>query len=407
MMRINLFFLLCIILFVMISCEREPTLEIKFQQADELIEVGLDSLFAGAVLLVGNQEEILHQQAFGYANRFNERGEVIENPEQMTTEHLFDLASVTKILATTYGLMILQDQGALDVNDPVHKYLPEFETDDKKEITIEYLLRHRSGLMQWFPSYYVADSPEERLAFTVSGPLMSAPGMRRYYSDYGFMVLGDVIEKVTGEPLNEFLAETIYRPMGLTSMVFNPDTTIFSKIAATSHGNPFEKRMVYDDEFGYTVDVDPQSWNGWREYTLRGEVNDGNAFHTQKGVAGHAGLFSTAEEVYKLLRVMLNDGRFEDGRLFGTETIKLFLQKDEFGHGLGWMMTNTSLHATQLPESSFGHTGFTGTNVVVNPENGHIMVFLTNRQQLGVDEEGHYPNLRQIRENLSGGVLVD
>ncbi len=406
-MRINLLFLLCIILFVMISCEREPSLETKFQQADELIEASLDSLFAGAILLVGNRDEILHQQAFGYANRYNERGELIANPEQMTTEHLFDLASVTKIMATTYGLMVLHDRGMLDVTEPVHKYLPEFETDDKKEITIENLLRHRSGLMQWFPSYYVADSPEERFAFTISEPLLTAPGLRRYYSDFGFMVLGDVIEQVTGQSLDEFLTETIYRPMGLTSTVFNPDTTTYSKIATTSHGNPFEKRMVYDDEFGYTVDVDPEKWDGWREYTLRGEVNDGNAFHTQKGVAGHAGLFSTAEEVYKLLRVMLNDGRYEGGELFGSDTINLFLQKDEFGHGLGWMMSNSSLHATQLPESSFGHTGFTGTNVVVNPENGRIMVFLTNRQQLGVDEEGLYPNLRQIREELSRVLLSD
>lgn len=401
------FLLLWIAVILMISCKTETPPEARFHQADELIEAGLDSLFAGAVLLVGNRDEILHQQAFGYANRYNEWGEVIENPEPMSEGHLFDLASVTKVLATTYGLMLLHDQELLDITDPVHLYLPEFDTSEKREITIEHLLRHRSGLMQWFPSYYVADSPEDRLEFTVSESLMSAPGMRRYYSDYGFMVLGDVIEQITNQPFNQFLEENIYGSMGLASTMFTPDTTKISKIVATSHGNPFEKKMVYDDDFGYTVDVEPQSWNGWREYTLRGEVNDGNAFYTQKGVAGHAGLFSTAEDVYKLLRVMLNDGRYEEGELFGPETINMFLQKDEFGHGLGWMMTISSLHVANLPISSFGHTGFTGTNVVVNPENGRIMVFLTNRQHLGVDEEGHYPNLRRIREYLSGILLSD
>jgi serine-type D-Ala-D-Ala carboxypeptidase len=407
-MKIKQFLPFLVMIFLVISCEVEPPLEQQYLQADERIEADLkDSLFVGAVLLVGNSDEILHHSAFGYADRYNFHGEVIDNPEEMTTDHLFDLASLTKVLATTFGLMILHDQNLFDVEDPVSLYLPEFDTPDKRSITISQLLRHTSGLMQWFPSYYVAETPEDRLQFTANEPMLGSPGETRRYSDYGFMVLGDLIERVSGQPLDLFLEESIFGPMGLSSTVFNPDVTRYPKISATSHGNPFEKKMVYDDDFGYTVDVDPESWSGWREYTLRGEVNDGNAFYTQRGVAGHAGLFSTAEEVYKLLNVMLNAGKFQDLELFSRNTMDLFLTEDSHGHGLGWMMTPGSLHARNLPEGSFGHTGFTGTNIVVSPENNRIMIFLTNRQHVGVDEEGNYPNLRKIREDLSEIIFSD
>ena len=408
MMKKMLFLSLLALIFVVASCEVETPPELKFHLADDRIELGLkDSLFAGAVLLIGDSDEILHLRSFGYAGRYNYHGEVMDHPEEMTPDHLFDLASLTKVLATTYGLMILHDNDLINIEDPVSLHLPEFDTPGKKTITINQLLRHTSGLMQWFPSYYVAETPEERLQFTLNEPLLGLPGETRRYSDFGFMVLGDLIERVSGKSLNQFLEDSIYAPMRLSFTTFIPDDTHFSKIVSTSHGNPFEKKMVYDDDFGYTVDVEPESWDGWREYTLKGEVNDGNAFYTQRGVAGHAGLFSTAEEVYKLLTLMLNAGKFRDIELFSRNTIELFLTEDSFGHGLGWMMTPGSLHAKNLPDGSFGHTGFTGTNIVVSPVNNRIMVFLTNRQHVGVDEDGNYPNLRAIREELSDIIFSD
>ncbi|MEX2456553.1 MAG: serine hydrolase domain-containing protein [Balneolaceae bacterium] len=397
-------------LLLMISCGEDGSGKTDYSAADELDQIaesGLkDSLFAGAVLLVGDLDGVLHQRAFGYAEQIDFGGFEIESPVEMTNNHLFDLASLTKVLGTTLGVMVLHDRNQININDPLHKYLPEFDTPDKQSITLAHLLSHTSGLVQWFPSFYEANSPEERLQFTVDEPLLGTPGETRRYSDFGFMVLGDVIESVSGQSMDQFLAENIYRPMGLNSTVFNPDTAKFS-LVATSHGNPFEKRMVYDDDFGYTVDVDPESWNGWREHTLKGEVNDGNAFYTQGGVAGHAGLFSTAEEVYALLKLFINNGRFEGEELFSPETIDLFTEKDEFGHGLGWMMSEASLNTVDLTEGSFGHTGFTGTNIIVSPEKGRILVFLTNRQHFGVDEDGQYPNLREIREKLSVVVFEE
>lgn len=392
-----------LLLLLMISCgeDTDKTDFLAAEETDQIVESGLeDSLFAGAVLLIGDSNGILHQRAFGFAELIDFNGNEIESPVVMTNDHLFDLASLTKVLATTLGVMVLHDQNQINISDPVHEYLPEFNTSEKQSITLAHLLNHTSGLVQWFPSFYVANSPEDRLKFTVNEPLLNPPGENRRYSDFGFMVLGDVIERVSGQGLDQFLADNIYRPMGLKSTFFNPDTAQFS-IVATSHGNPFEKRMVYDDDFGYMVDVDPDSWDGWREYTLKGEVNDGNAFYTQNGVAGHAGLFSTAEEVYELLRLILNNGRNGDKEFFSPETIELFTTEDEFGHGLGWMMSEASLNAIVLPEGSFGHTGFTGTNVIISPEKDRILVFLTNRQHFGVDENGQYPNLKEIREKLS------
>ena len=390
-----------LILFIAISCEFEDSLQQQRENSDELISTALDdSMFAGAVLLVGSSSEILVRESFGYADRYDADLNEIEQPVRMTTEHRFDVASLTKVLATTYGLMLLDSRGEIDPDEPIHSYIPGFEDGEKAQITIRHLLTHTSGLMQWFPSYYVAENPEERQAFTASGDLVGSVGAERRYSDYGFMLLGDIIEQAAEQSLNQYLEDEIYGPMGLHQTEFNPDPES-EDIVATSHGNPFEKKMVYDDDFGYTIDIDPTIWDGWRNYTLKGEVNDGNAFHTHDGVAGHAGLFSTADEVYRLLAVLLNGGFHGDLQLFSEETVYRFLEKDEHGHGLGWMMTESSLHGKNLPEDSFGHTGFTGTNIVVSPQSDRIMILLTNRQHHGVDEGGNYPDLRNLREELS------
>ena len=393
------FILIGLIFFI--SCEPDSFRE-KEKEAEDLISTALnDSIFAGAVILVGSSDEILYSRAFGYAHLYNEDLSEVETPIIMTEDHLFDLASLTKVLATTYGLMVLHSRGEISTDDFVSKYLPEFDSDEKKSITIEHLLRHTSGILPWYPSYYVATTPEERLQFTANELLINTPGEDRLYSDFGFMVLGDIIENVSGQTLDQFLITEVYDPLGLNSTFFNPDSELHNQIVSTSHGNPFEKKMVYDDNFGFEIDIDPTLWNDWRTYTLNGEVNDGNAFYTHQGIAGHAGLFSTASEIYVLLSVLLKDGKFNEKEIINPATINHFLDEDSFGHGMGWMKTDGSLHSNNLPENSFGHTGFTGTNIVISPETDRILIFLTNRQHMGVDSSGNYPNLRPVREELS------
>lgn len=388
-----------------ISCERDSLID-DLREAEEHIQTAIeDSLFAGAVLLVGNSEEILYTGAFGDAHRYNYDLTESEHREQMSEDHIFDLASLSKVLATTYAFKVLHSQGKINTADAVSKYVEQFDTPEKSSITIEHLLRHSSGLRQWFPTYYVASNSEERLEFIAAEPLIDDVGVERNYSDLGFMVLADIVKDVTDKTIDQFLADEIFSPLDLSSTGFNPDQNSNQRLVSTSHGNPFEMKMVHDDEFGYHIDIDPDSWDDWRTFTLRGEVNDGNAFHTHSGIAGHAGLFSTASEIYTLLSLMLNDGSYQDTQIFSEETISHFLSQDDFGHGMGWMKTESSLHAKDLPEGSFGHTGFTGTNIIVSPSTDKIMVLLTNRQHIGVDEEGYYLNLRSIRETLSSILL--
>src|SRR5690606_29960869 len=207
----------------------------------------------------------------------------------------------------------------------------------------------------------------------------------------GFMLLGAIVERVDGRPLDVFVREELYAPLGLRATVFNPREHGFTEFAATSHGNPYERQMVHDTAFGYRYAGDPAAWDGWRAYTLVGEVNDGNAYYAHGGVAGHAGLFSTAAELRVLLDLLLRRGEYGGRRYLRPETVDAFLTRDRYGHGLGWMMPR------ELPDGSFAHTGVTGTYVAGVQRHGVAVVLMTDRHNLGRDDEGQYPNVNGLR----------
>ncbi len=359
----------------------------------------------GAVVRIQQGDSILHYQAYGYAQKYRYGLIPLDKPEPMTTEHLFDLASLTKVAATTFGIMLLTDQGKLHPDDPIHTWLPEFAAGEKKKITVRHLLTHTAGLYQWYPLYYKASNKKERYRAMAAMPLKWPVGEGRHYSDFGFMLLDDIIERVADQPLDEFLQEKLYRPLKMRHTAFNPLQKGFKKIAATSHGNPFEKRMVHDDSFGYTVDTDPASWNGWRAYTLRGEVNDGNAWYASGGVAGHAGLFSTAKDLQKLVTLLLNKGVSGGERFLSEAVVDTFLTPGRHGNALGWAMDKEFIAAEGTPEGTFGHTGFTGTSIVAIPEYNLSVILLTNRQNAGTQENGYYHNLRNLRQGIVDAVM--
>jgi CubicO group peptidase (beta-lactamase class C family) len=380
----------------------------QYPRASLLIEDALQNvLFTGAVLLIGSDNEIVYHKAYGYATLYDEGLRVVAKPDSMTTGHLFDIASLTKIFATTYGLMALHSDGKIELDDPVINYFSEFDKPGHRDITIRHLLSHTSGLVQWYPTYYVADNAAERRSFTANHPLQGAPGENRRYSDLGFMLLGDITEQAAGVPMSEYLDQRIYSKLGLNSTRFTPNNQTAVPIVSTSHGNPFENKMVYDPDFGYSVDIDPDSWTGWREYTLKGEVSDGNAYYSHSGTAGHAGLFSTAEDLYTLLRLVINGGVHQGELIIRPETIEQFTTEDQFRNGLGWAMEPSILNAKELPSGSVGHTGFTGTNFVVSITDGLLYILLTNRQHVGVDSVGHYPNLRSLREEIAFEIFYN
>lgn len=324
----------------------------------------------------------------------------------MTTQTVFDVASVTKVIATTMGVMLLADRGELDIEASVSTYLPDFFSGGKDEITLRHLLTHRSGLSQWQPTYYHATNAEEAYAYIRDLPLRWSVGAERHYSDLGFMLLGLVVERVSGERLDDFLHEELYAPLGLSRTGFRPGGALQAtahfpadtRIAATSHGNPFEHRMVHDPDFGYRIEGDPDSWDGWRDRTLEGEVNDGNAFHAFGGVAGHAGLFSSAAEVGVLLELLLERGAYGGRRHFGADVVDLFLTSTGDGQALGWQLPEYA------PTTSFGHTGFTGTFVLGVRDQGLSIVLLTNRQHGGVDANTEYPDIGALQRDVTAAL---
>jgi len=389
------------------GCAPDPgtTTDPGLVEADSLVRVWIDSgRVPGAVLLVAQDGVVRHRQAYGLASA--------EDRIPMTESVTFDLASVTKVMATTFALMLLVDRGQVDIDASVMTYLPDFVGDGRERVTVRHLLSHRSGLPQWVPVYYHASDPEEAYAYVRSLPLSWPVGEERHYSDLGFMVLGRVVEEVSQQGLDEFVRTQIYEPLGLKSTGFipvagpnegsneGPVARSAGEIlfARTSRGNPFEYRMVHDPDFGYRIDGDPDAWSGWRSEWLDGQVNDGNAFHAFRGVAGHAGLFSTADDLNVLLQVLLQRGRYRGQDVVSEQTIARFLETTGDRQALGWQLPSYG------PEGSFGHTGFTGTFVLGVPGQSLALVLLTNRQNFGVNEETQYPDVGPLQRAVTEAV---
>ena len=373
---------------------------------DTLVNEGLkENKYSGAVLLVVRNGGTLHQKAYGFAREYDCNATRLESPESMTVEHLFDIASMTKVFATTFGVMLLVDKGHIGLDDPVYKYIPSFAENDKRDITVRTLLTHRAGMAPWKPLYFHASDTGAAREYLVSLPLRYPVGREYHYSDLGFMTLGYIIESVSGMSLDTYLRKNIYSPLGLEDITFCPKKRGYEKIAATSQGNPFEYRMIADDDFGFRCDEEIEDFRGWRRYTLHGEVNDGNSYHAHGGVAGHAGLFATAGNLRILAQLLLDKGVFNGKMIIRSETIQTFLHPDEFGNGLGWSLNPGFLKAEGAPRGTFGHTGFTGCNVIVVPDRNTMIIFLINRQHHGPGTSGHYPDLNRLRRAIAGTVL--
>jgi CubicO group peptidase (beta-lactamase class C family) len=232
-------------------------------------------------------------------------------------------------------------------------------------------------------------------------------GAQRRYSDLGFVLLGEIVEIISGQPLEVFMYQNIFLPLHMNNTTYNPlKTGTSKKIAATSFGNPYEKRMVYDSTLGFkTKEINPMEWNGWRTYTLRGEVNDGNAWYANGGISGAAGLFSTVEDLQKLVDMLMKNGKADQLQFVSAKTISLFLTKDKFHNGLGWMMDPENSFMKNSPDGTFGHTGFTGTSISVVPEYGLSVILLINRQNTGLLSTGEYYNVNPVRLQIFNAAM--
>ena len=381
-----------------------------------VLEQTIDSIFQsqvsnrlipGAVILIKQEDRFIQQKAYGHASIWDRNHQLLAAPKKMTLHHLFDLASLTKVVGTTTAIMYLADKQQLSVNDRVSKYIRSFNTPEKRNITIRHLLTHTSGIPDWYPMYYRSNNKQATFQLISEVPLFDSIGKQRRYSDLGFTILGQIIEVISGMPLDRFVKEKIFLPLGMKHTMYNPLKNGNSlPIAPTSIGNPYEYRMVHDPALGFRrKEIDPDSWNGWRQYQLVGEVNDGNAWYANGGVSGAAGIFSTADDVQRLVDMLQHKGRVNGKQFISEATIREFLTKDQFNNGLGWMMDTTVSLLKNGPAGSYGHTGFTGTSIAVIPAYDISIILLVNRQHTGLSEKGEYYNLSPVRAAVFKAVL--
>jgi CubicO group peptidase (beta-lactamase class C family) len=268
---------------------------------------------------------------------------------------IYDLASLTKVIGTTTAIMILYDEGRVSLDARAVEYLPAFTGGWKDSITIRQLLTHRSGLPASRDLWKLATNPQEARLGVVDATLQCRPGVCFEYSDLGMVLLAMVVENVSGVGLDRFLRERVFEPLGMTSTFFRPADSLRTRIAPT--------------------DVNPP-----RGYPLRGEVADENAY-ALGGIAGHAGLFSTASDISVFAQMMLNGGEYNGVRIVADSTIALFTRRTAGTRALGWDTAedNGGGSGQYLSGRSYGHTGYTGTSLWIDPDREMFVVLLTNR----------------------------
>ncbi len=352
------------------------------EELDNLLQKKVDvNLSSGIVVLVSKNSEIKYHKAFGYAQRFD-MGKELKNPPLLQKNALFDLASVTKIMATTQGIMKLVYENKLSLDDKVAKYLPNFAQNGKEDISIKQLLTHSSGLLEWYPLYSVAKNKEEVKDFIFKLPLSYKADSKVAYSDLGFIILGFVIEEITKQPLDTYLKENFFNPLGLKNTLFNPPKNYELQLVATSWGNEFEKYLTKKT-------LGENTFKNWRNYTLKGEVDDGNAYYTLAGVAGHAGLFSTANDMQILAQLMLNGGTINGIRLYSNEIVEQFITTKIQNRTLGFE-TNKPYMGKNPPADAFGHLGFTGICFAFSKKENTMILILSNKENVGLQNKNHY-----------------
>jgi uncharacterized protein YbbC (DUF1343 family)/CubicO group peptidase (beta-lactamase class C family) len=321
---------------------------VRLGAVDSIIEHSIsEGTIPGAVLLVGHDGAVIYRKAYG--NRALE-----PRREAMTLDTIFDLASLTKVISTTTAVMQLFEQGKIRLNDPAAKYLPEFAQNGKEDITVRQLLTHYSGLAPDLDLKTPWEGKETAYRMAFAEAPAQAPGAQFTYSDINFVVLGALVERVSGETLDAYTARHVFAPLKMTHTRYVPPAAWRLKVAPTQ----------YDEN----------------EHMLRGVVHDPTA-RRMGGVAGHAGLFSTADDLGKFAQALLDGG----GGILSAMTVKKMTQPEQppaspVLRGFGWDIDSpfSSNRGDLLPVGSFGHTGFTGTSMWIDPTTRTYIILLTN-----------------------------
>jgi beta-glucosidase-like glycosyl hydrolase/CubicO group peptidase (beta-lactamase class C family) len=309
--------------------------------------------FPGGVLAVGKDGALVDLKAFGRLSY-----EASATPVSVDT--IYDLASLTKVVVTTTMAMILVDEGKLDLSKPVSAFVPQFRGGDKDRVTVWHLLTHSSGLPGVAPVYKEGlKGREAYLARVLGMPLQYEPGTKSVYSDPGPILLGEILERVAGEPIEAFVSRRIFEPLGMRDTMYRPPRELLARVAPTENDADYRGRMIH------------------------GEVHDENAW-ALGGVAPHAGLFGTASDLARFAQMLLNGGIYDHHRIVSREVVERFTRRagvPDSTRALGWDTPSAegSSAGVLFSSRSFGHTGFTGTSMWIDPEKQLFVILLTNR----------------------------
>jgi beta-N-acetylhexosaminidase len=329
--------------------------------------------FPGAALAVGLDGNLVFQKGYG-------KLDYSAKAPAVTNETVYDLASLTKVITATTLAMQLYERGQLKLEHPVSRYFPGFVAEGRDKITIRHLLTHSSGLPAHLPLYKDLKGKSAFVEKILQVPLESTPGTKGVYSDLGLILLGDIIEKLATKPLDQLAASRIFQPLGIAHTFFNPKPQWKKAIAPTEN--------------------DP-----WRGRLVRGEVHDENAF-AMGGVSAHAGLFGNTGDLAIFCQMLLNGGVYDHRRIVRRTTLEKFIARQNFPEGssraLGWdTPSNGSSAGTLLSPNSFGHTGFTGTSIWIDPTRKLFVILLTNR----VHPTRENNAIREVRRLVADGVV--
>jgi CubicO group peptidase (beta-lactamase class C family) len=333
--------------------------------------------FPGASVSIGYRGKLVLQEGYG-------RLDYSPKSPSVATGTLYDLASLTKVITATTLAMRLFERGQLKLEYPVSRYFPSFIGEGREKITVKHLLTHSSGLPAHLPLYKEIQGKRNFVQRVLEIPLEYEPGTQAVYSDLGIILLGDIIEKVSGRTLDRLAAQQIFQPLGMTQTMFKPAASLKSGIAPT--------------------ELDP-----WRGRLLRGEVHDENAY-AMGGISAHAGLFADSGNLAVFCQMLLNGGVYDHRRIVRRSTLGKFTVRQDLPEGssraLGWDTPSPGSSAgTLMSPASFGHTGFTGTSIWIDPTRELFVILLTNR----VHPTRENNAIREVRRLVADAVtqIVD
>jgi len=326
--------------------------------------------FPGAYAVIGDSRGVLAEGGAGHLDW--------AKSSAPTAHTLWDVASLTKVIGTTTALAQLIESGKVDVNAPVQRYLPNWVGAGKESVTVRHLLTHTSGLPSFKPYDRDTHNADSMSVMLFNTQLERAPGERMVYSDIGAFMMGQIVEHVSGEKLDAYLAKHVFAPLKMRETMFNPSKKLWPRVAPT--------------EFDST-----------RGGLMHGKVHDERAYYLG-GVAAHAGIFSSAADITRFVEMLMHGGALDRKRVLKPETIALFTAYADSGkhnRALGWQKSPAAWSGKLVSSRSFGHTGFTGTSILIDPVNDVFVILLSNR----VNPTRDNPRIGDVRSRIADAAL--